>query len=73
MRLDPSGQQLQGVWYNAHRNIEGRWCAAADVPRAGNAPGAGCASVGGGDGDGPIVGYVAIRGHGIYPRVRRGG
>ncbi|GLC57663.1 hypothetical protein PLESTB_001251300 [Pleodorina starrii] len=52
VRLDAASLELQGVWYNAHRNIEGEWCPAEAVPRT---P---C---------GRIVGYVAINGHGIYP------
>ncbi|GFR42446.1 hypothetical protein Agub_g3353, partial [Astrephomene gubernaculifera] len=52
VRLHAASLQLQGVWYNAHRNIEGEWVPAAQVPRT---P---C---------GRIVGHVAINGHGIYP------
>ncbi|PNW77468.1 hypothetical protein CHLRE_10g437900v5 [Chlamydomonas reinhardtii] len=52
VRLDARTLELQGVWYNAHRNIEGEWCPAAAVPRT---P---C---------GRIIGHVAINGHGIYP------
>ncbi|KAG2432933.1 hypothetical protein HXX76_008662 [Chlamydomonas incerta] len=52
VRLDARSLELQGVWYNAHRNIEGEWCPAADVPRTR------C---------GRIIGHVAINGHGIYP------
>ncbi|GLI63993.1 hypothetical protein VaNZ11_007105 [Volvox africanus] len=52
VRLDAASLELQGVWYNAHRNIEGEWCPAEAVPRT---P---C---------GRILGYVAMNGHGIYP------
>ncbi|KAG2448800.1 hypothetical protein HYH02_006151 [Chlamydomonas schloesseri] len=52
VRLDARTLELQGVWYNAHRNIEGEWCPAARVPRTR------C---------GRIIGHVAINGHGIYP------
>ncbi|PNH10189.1 hypothetical protein TSOC_003106 [Tetrabaena socialis] len=52
VRIDAASLELQGVWYNAHRNIEGEWCPASRVPRT---P---C---------GRIVGFVAINGHGIYP------
>ncbi|GIL45837.1 hypothetical protein Vafri_2972 [Volvox africanus] len=52
VRLDAASLELQGVWYNAHRNIEGEWCPAEAVPRT---P---C---------GRILGYVAINGHGVYP------
>ncbi|KAG2501239.1 hypothetical protein HYH03_001046 [Edaphochlamys debaryana] len=52
VRLHANSLELQGVWYNAHRNIEGEWCPAAQVPRS---P---C---------GRLLGFVAINGHGIYP------
>ncbi|KXZ46481.1 hypothetical protein GPECTOR_43g917 [Gonium pectorale] len=52
VRLDAATLELQGVWYNAHRNIEGEWVPARRVPRS---P---C---------GRILGYVAINGHGVYP------
>ncbi|KFM22940.1 2-Cys peroxiredoxin BAS1, chloroplastic [Auxenochlorella protothecoides] len=50
----PSGQLL-GVWYNAHRSRDGEWVPARDVPRR--------------PGDGRILAYVALHGHGTYPRV----
>lgn len=45
---------LQGVWYNSHRNVEGEWADASEVPR---------------DEHGRIVAYVALNGHGVYPKV----
>ncbi|EFJ52516.1 hypothetical protein VOLCADRAFT_115992, partial [Volvox carteri f. nagariensis] len=54
LQVEPgAGPCTQGVWYNAHRNIEGEWVPGVAVPRT---P---C---------GRILGFVAINGHGIYPK-----
>ncbi|KAL6757473.1 hypothetical protein V8C86DRAFT_2623844, partial [Haematococcus lacustris] len=58
VRLCAGSLALQGVWYNAHRSREGEWCPADQVPRE----------------EGPsrrIQAFVAINGHGVYPRVGR--
>lgn len=54
VRLHASDLSLVGIWYNAHRNLEGEWAAAKDVPRTQ---------------DGRIISYIALHGHGNYPRV----
>ena len=55
MRLDPVTYELQGVWYNSHRSIEGEWRPAHRTPRTPN---------------GRPVAYVARCGHGTYPKAR---
>ncbi|MEW5304850.1 MAG: hypothetical protein WDW36_007431 [Sanguina aurantia] len=53
VRLGASDLSLLGVWYNAHRNLEGEWAAAGEVPR---------------NAEGRIASFVALHGHGNYPR-----
>lgn len=52
VRCTTSGK-LVAVYYGAHRHGDGKWVAAADVPRERQS--------------GRIVSYVAINGHGAYP------
>ena len=54
VRVDPTGSRLIGVWYNAHRNHDGCWMAAAEVETDTEG--------------GRLVSYIAKHGHGHYPR-----
>ena len=53
VRVTAAGD-LQGVWYNSHRNRDGCWAPSEAVPRTA------CGR--------PIV-YCALHGHGVYPSV----
>ncbi|CAD7699776.1 unnamed protein product [Ostreobium quekettii] len=51
VRLDPSGE-LQGMYYSAHRTIDGDWVPASKIPMSKGRP----------------VTYCALNGHGCYPK-----
>ena len=53
-RLDGETGALQGVWYNAHRARDGAWLPAEAVDREPST--------------GRLRMYVALHGHGTYPR-----
>lgn len=53
VRVDPTNGELIGVWFNSHRNHDGSWVAATNVER---------------ENYGRLVSYVALHGHGHYPR-----
>jgi hypothetical protein len=55
-RVDPGSGDLQGMWYNSHRSRDGEWVEGGAVHRRGGRP----------------VAYVALHGHGLYPRVSMG-
>ncbi|DBB18049.1 TPA: hypothetical protein ACH3X3_003041 [Trebouxia sp. C0006] len=54
LRLTPDAGQVLGIYYSAHRHRDGRWVSANDMPRT---P------------DGRPLSYVALNGHGSYPRA----
>ena len=56
VRVDPRTGELIAVWYNAHRSRDGEWVPHTRVPKE-RAPG------------GRIISYVALHGHGHYPRT----
>lgn len=51
VRIDPTGCNLVGVWYNAHRNHDGCWVPGSQVSIE----------------HGRLVSYIAKHGHGHYP------
>lgn len=53
-RIHPRSGELLGAWYNAHRGRDGEWVPASAVPRTPS---------------GRPIAYVALHGHGNYPRV----
>lgn len=54
IRVDPTSGDLIAVWYNAHRSRDGEWVPGDCVPRTRK---------------GRIIAYVALHGHGHYPRT----
>ncbi|KAL0034634.1 hypothetical protein WJX77_000317 [Trebouxia sp. C0004] len=54
LRLTPDAKQVLGIYYSAHRHRDGRWVSANGMPRT---P------------DGRPLSYVALNGHGSYPRA----
>jgi len=54
VRIHPVSGSLLGVWYNAHRPRDGEWSVGHKVPRD--------------EVTGRIKAYVALHGHGTYPR-----
>ncbi|CAD7699775.1 unnamed protein product [Ostreobium quekettii] len=52
MRLDPTGEHLQGIYYSAHRTIDGDWVPASKIPMSKGRP----------------VAYCALNGHGCFPK-----
>jgi len=53
-RVNPRTGQLIAMWYNSHRSRDGEWVPADKVPRTSS---------------GRPVAYIALHGHGNYPRV----
>jgi hypothetical protein len=56
-RVHPRSGELLGMWYNSHRSRDGEWVPGPQVPR--DTPG-----------ERPVA-YVALHGHGTYPRPGR--
>ncbi|EFN60057.1 hypothetical protein CHLNCDRAFT_133315 [Chlorella variabilis] len=56
-RVHPTTGELLGMWYNAHRCRDGCWVAGPQVPRDPQT--------------GRVAAYVALHGHGTYPRPGR--
>ncbi|KAL0028666.1 hypothetical protein WJX79_009247 [Trebouxia sp. C0005] len=54
LRLTPDARQVLGIYYSAHRHRDGRWVSANGMPRTQ---------------DGRPLSYVALNGHGSYPRA----
>lgn len=54
LRLTPDAQEVLGIYYSAHRHRDGIWLSADEMPRTA---------------DGRPLSYVAINGHGSYPRA----
>ena len=54
-RVDPSTGDLLAMWYNSHRSRDGEWIAAEKVPKSMKT--------------GRHIAYIALNGHGNYPRA----
>lgn len=52
-RVDCTTGDILGMWYNSHRSRDGEWVSASQIPRSAT---------------GRPIAYVALHGHGNYPR-----